>query len=221
MLYPLWTAKPGSGCSTTAVALATQLSGHERAEVLLVDLGGDLAAALGVNDATAGVTDWLAAGDATDEALRRVEVPVGAAIKLLPRGSDHSWRADRAEVLVRLLDHESRPVVIDIGTVGQGHGSPMDQLRLRLAERRHSLLVTRPCYLAMRRAVALPMRPGGIILIRERGRSLDAFDVADILGVSIAAQIDHDPAVARALDAGLLVRRCPRLLANQVRGVIR
>jgi hypothetical protein len=54
------------------------------------------------------------------------------------------------------------------------------------------------------------------VLVVEPGRSLDAAAVADVLGVPVTARIDLDPAVARAVDAGLLVRRTPRPLARAV-----
>src|SRR2546426_1176908 len=65
-----------------------------------------------------------------------------------------------------------------------------------------SLLVLRPCYLALRRAIAAPLRPSGVVLVNEPGRSLGRADVEDLLGVPVRAEIDVDPSVARAVDAG-------------------
>ena len=42
-----------------------------------------------------------------------------------------------------------------------------------------SLLVVRPCFLALRRAVAAPVRPSGVVLVREPGRSLGRRDVEE------------------------------------------
>jgi hypothetical protein len=79
-------------------------------------------------------------------------------------------------------------------------------------------LVTRPCYLALRRTPLgyARRRPDGIVLITEPGRALTASDVATIIGAPIRAELAQDPAVARAIDAGLLAHRLPRTLARAV-----
>jgi hypothetical protein len=74
-----------------------------------------------------------------------------------------------------------------------------------------SLEVLRPCYLALRRALDTPIRPTGIVLVNEPGRSLQRRDVEDVLGVPVWAEVPLDPSVARAVDAGLLGARLPRL----------
>jgi hypothetical protein len=80
-----------------------------------------------------------------------------------------------------------------------------------------SLLVLRPCYLALRRAVAAPFRPSGVVLVREPGRALTRRDVEAVLGVPVRAEVDVDPAIARAVDAGLLTARLPRGLERALR----
>ena len=80
-----------------------------------------------------------------------------------------------------------------------------------------SLLVIRPCYLALRRALEAPLRPSGVVLVAEEGRSLGRADVEDVLGVPVRAEIRVDPAVARAVDAGLLAGRLPRGLERALR----
>jgi hypothetical protein len=80
-----------------------------------------------------------------------------------------------------------------------------------------SLLVLRPCYLSLRRALQAPMRPSGVILVSEPGRSLGRSDVEDVLGVPVRAVVGIDPAVARAVDAGLLATRLPRGLERALR----
>lgn len=49
-------------------------------------------------------------------------------------------------------------------------------------------------------------------MVSEVGRALDRHDIEDVLGVPVRAQVPVDPAVARAVDAGLLARRPPRVL---------
>lgn len=78
-----------------------------------------------------------------------------------------------------------------------GHASSADRV----------LLVVRPCFVALRRAVAMPVRPDGVIVVTEEGRSLRASDVEAALGVPVIAEIAHDPALARAVDSGVLASR--------------
>ncbi len=73
----------------------------------------------------------------------------------------------------------------------------------------HSLLVTRACYLALRRAADPPLRPSGVVLVTEPGRALDRTDVEQVVGAPVRAEVAFDPAVARAVDAGLLASRLP------------
>lgn len=80
-------------------------------------------------------------------------------------------------------------------------------------------LVTRPCYLALRRSFTVP-RPDGLVVITEPGRALTVEDVAAVIGAPVRAVIPQDPAVARAIDAGLLASRLPRTLARTLRPLI-
>ena len=80
-----------------------------------------------------------------------------------------------------------------------------------------SLLVLRPCYLALRRALAAPIRPSAVVLVDEPGRALTRRDIEDVLGVPVRAEVDYDPAIARAVDAGLLAGRVPRSLEKALR----
>jgi hypothetical protein len=54
------------------------------------------------------------------------------------------------------------------------------------------------------------------VLIREPGRALHAADVERAVGVPVVAELDLDPAVARAVDAGLLAARLPRSLQRRL-----
>jgi hypothetical protein len=80
-----------------------------------------------------------------------------------------------------------------------------------------SLLVLRPCYLALRRAASFPLRPSGVVLVTDGGRSLTAADVEAVLGVPVRAVVDFDPAIATAVDAGSLGARLPRRLQRSLR----
>ena len=79
-----------------------------------------------------------------------------------------------------------------------------------------SLLVTRPCFLALRRASALDLRPTGIVLVVEDGRAITAGDIESVLGAPVVARVRSSPSVARAVDAGLLVGALPRSLERDV-----
>ena len=83
-----------------------------------------------------------------------------------------------------------------------------------------SLLVLRPCYLGLRRALAAPVRPSGVVLITDGARALGRRDVEDVLGVPVRAEIAIEEAVARAVDAGLLARRVPRPLERALRPIV-
>jgi hypothetical protein len=72
-----------------------------------------------------------------------------------------------------------------------------------------TLLVTRGCYLALRRAVRDLLPPAGVILVEEPGRALGANEVAEVVGAPIVARVPVRPAIARAIDAGVLAARLP------------
>lgn len=212
MLVTCWSVKGGVGTTVVSVALARvhALDGG----ALLVDLGGDVPATLGLPDPRdPGLTGWTTAGpDVAADALARLELSVAPDLALLPRGRGAHGPPERHEVLARLLAAEARPVVVDAGVVTDDHPTlPL------VAEASRSLLVTRACYLGLRRAIDLPVRPSGVVLLREPGRTMGRDDVENVVGAPIVADIPVDPSVARAVDAGVLARRLPRALARPLR----
>jgi len=217
VLYPLWTAKPGSGCSTTALLFAAHLA-RLHGDALLVDLAGDLSVVAGTDPAAAGVTDWLAS-DAEVAALAALESTLSPRLALLPRGGADAWADARGVDLVAAWVASVRPVVVDVSTLDPGDRSPLQRLRAAFVASDPSVLVTRPCYVALRRALALPVRPTGVVLLREPGRRFDRHVVAATLGVPVVALIDQHPAVARAVDDGRIVRRPPRVATRQVAAI--
>ncbi len=127
--------------------------------------------------------------------------------------------AENEQRLVEALK-QSNPVVVDCGSLSSRVGLD-SQIGLSTASASDiSLLVLRPCYLALRRALALPMRPTGVVLIREPGRALVRRDIEDVLGVPVCAEVPYDPAIARSVDAGLITRRLPRQLERALGGVV-
>jgi hypothetical protein len=215
VLVALWSAKGGSGVTVVAASLAFVLARSSPGGALLVDLAGDVPAVLGVPDPPGpGVADWLAAGESVPtDGLARLEVVVADGVALVPRGGGPVDVAGRGEVLGALLAADPRPVVVDCGA------APIGVPLAVAAAATHSLLVLRPCYLALRRALASPLRPSGVVLIDEAGRALGRRDVEDALGVPVRAVVAHDPRIARAVDAGLLARRLPGVLERSLRHV--
>jgi len=196
-----WAAKGGSG--TTVVACALALGSARNQPTTLIDLSGDCATALGMDEPTGpGIVDWLASPTAGPAELNRLAVDVRDDVHLIPRGEgpspDDQWTR-LATALAGLGN-----VIIDAGT-----GHPPQALHDAADQ---SLLVTRPCFIAIRRAQHLAIRPTGIVLVDEPGRSLTSRDVEHALGVPVAAEVRLDPAVARAVDAGLLIARLPKSL---------
>ncbi len=202
-----WTVKGGSG--TTVIASVIALLAARSTPTLLVDLAGDCPTALGVPDpAGPGVAEWLQSASASRDSLSRLAVPVTEQLRLVSSGqhpppSDAHW-ARLADALAALDG-----VVVDAGT-----GVPADEL-LEVASA--SLLVIRPCFLALRRAARITVAPTAVVLIVESGRALSTRDVERALGVPVIAEVPLDPAVARAVDAGLLTTRLPRSLVQPLR----
>lgn len=213
MVISCWSAKGGAGTTVVAVSLALVLAGRDGPGTLLVDLAGDVPAALGVPEPSGpGLAAWTTAGAAVPaDALARLEVAVRPGLDLLPRGAG-TLDPERTDLLGSLLAADHRTVVVDCGTIDAA--SPTLGVA---AGATTSLLVTRACYLALRRATTAPIRPSAAVLVAEAGRALDRRDVEAVLGVPITAEVSVDPGVARAVDAGLLATRLPRGLQRALR----
>jgi MinD-like ATPase involved in chromosome partitioning or flagellar assembly len=213
MLISCWSAKGGSGATVVAASLAILLSRDDSAGAVLADLTGDGPAVLGLEDPESpGLAGWLSAGDDVPaDALARLEVDIGPGLVLLPRGQGELG-VERANVLATLLDQSARPVVADCGTRLAGACEVVAGAAPR------SLLVTRPCYLSLRHALRASQRPTGVVVVREPGRVLRNADIERVVGAPVLAEIETDPAVARAVDAGLLTAtRLPRSIERALR----
>lgn len=218
MLTICWAAKGGSG--TTVFAAAKALASPD--DTLLVDLAGDAMVVLGLPEPDGpGVHDWLRSS-APAERLRRLEHSANERLSVLPSGLTdrvgHAGPADRADgsdhtsrwyELSAHLRAEPRPVIVDAGS-----GRPPAAL---LAAADETLLVMRACYVGLRRAAALDLTPTGVVLIEEPGRSLRAADIEASIGAPVVSTALLDPAIARAVDAGLLVSRIPGAWRRQLR----
>lgn len=211
-MHTMWSVKGGVGVTVLAASLAAAMA--RRGPAVLVDLCGDAPAVLGIAEPDGpGLVDWLGSASSGEDSLHRLRVPVATDLELLPCGNDRSvrWSAERATRLAEILSGWRAEVVVDAGRIGGAPTRPdHDHLVAALASTGRSVLVTTACYLALRRSVRCELRPDGVVLVDEPGRSLGAADVADVVGVPVLASLVHDPALARAVDAGLLVRRSNR-----------
>ena len=175
MVTLCWAAKGGSG--TTVVAASFALNSTHPS--LLVDLDGELPAALGLPEPDRpGVAEWLATDTPTDQ-LEDLLIDIAPHRWLLPWRSGANWAnrtapsieptALRWGQLGDWLNDSTRQRGYDI-TIDAGTGQPPPPLVERRVDR--SLLVTRPCYLALRRAVRGDTRPTGVVLVADAGRAL-------------------------------------------------
>ncbi|MFN8021526.1 MAG: hypothetical protein U0Q03_08370 [Acidimicrobiales bacterium] len=210
-MYTLcWSAKGGSGTSLVAASLAI-LSARQR-PTLLVDLGGDQPGLLGVPTPTGpGVGDWLGSPRATAESLRRLATEVAPQLQLLAAGSLADGRhVDdvHAERIAHALEHGETDVVVDAGP--HGRHAVLHSCASR------SLLVVRPTYLSLRRALLRPGLATGVVVLRDGRGGYSTADVAGAVAAPVVLDAICDPAVARAADAGLLATRLPLTWARTV-----
>ncbi len=207
-------SKGGVGCSTAAAS--TALFSAQQRDTLLVDLRGDLPDVLGVPADGPGLADWMTAESALPDTLARLEVdaterlsilPLGPSPALVERSRDEAMSlrlAERTRVLASLLQFDGRQVIIDLGI-------PDSSFSAVLAAADRSLLVMRPCYLAVRAAALVPP-PDEVVLINEVGRYFRPNDVAAAIAAPVDVVVMRDIDVARRIDAGLLMARIPKSL---------
>ncbi len=204
-----WAAKGGAGTSVFAAALALGYAGRSRHGAVLIDLAGDLPAVLGVPTPDKhGIVEWFQAPDTVS--YRGLETQVAPGLWLAHRGTG-GLQAAMGRRLASSLADLPVPVVVDCGT------APQDGAAVVAGRADHSVLVTRPCYLALRRAVAPDRpRPSGVVVVTEPGRVRSAEDISQALDAPVLTEIPCDPAVARHVDAGLLLAQTPASLAASV-----
>ena len=218
MLLALWSPKGGSATSVVAAALALVSAGRQ--ETRLADLGGDQPAILGLalqpslSGPAEGLTGWLAAGpSARTEWLDDMAVPVVPGLALLPLGSDvGAGVSPEAGAALAVALRDRAMAVLDAGS-GRDDGGA---IRAAIEVADAPLMVIRPCYLALRKAVGDPRlaRSAGAILVEDPGRALDAVDIAAVLGIPVVGRVPVRAEIARAVDAGVLPDRLPDPLAD-------
>lgn len=214
MLLALWSPKGGAGTSVLAAACAAVLA--RRGACRLADLAGDQPAVLGLGaDPETGITEWLATGaDAPVDALDRLAVEVAPALRLIPLGTPRVLAppaaAESGAALATALGSSASPCVVDAGRADQ----PATRMVVEIAD--VSVVVVRGCYLTLRRAVHAPLtaRADGLAFVDEPGRALGAAEARDVLDLPVLTRVPVRPAIARAVDAGVLALRPPDALAR-------
>ena len=208
-----WSVKGGSGTTVVASTLALMRAAESQRGALLVDLAGDVPAVLGLAEPSGpGISDWFAHCDLGSRmTLQSIAIQATANLQIIARGSKQLDANENFSELCAALKTFDLPIIVDAGC-----GLPSPDL---LAHASSSLLVTRPCYLSLRRAAQLSVSPTGIVLINEAGRALGKHDVEAVIGAPVIAEIIFDAAIARAVDAGLLASRIPTIMSKQLAAV--
>lgn len=217
MLVACWSVKGGCGTTVVAAALALLLAESGRDPVVLVDLGGDASAVLGVADrrGDAGLEPpwWDEPSSGSSPTAGRVR-SITPGLDLVSLGLPDPPSAARPGATERLITAlgEWEIAVVDCGPAG-----PRGPALTLAAEATISLLVTRPCFLALRRAAEAPIRPSAVVVVEEPGRALGSPDVEAVVGAPVRATVPWDAAIARVVDAGLLASRVPAPLSRALR----
>ncbi len=200
--------KGGQGVTTITAALGIlhAQAGHR---TLLIDTGGDLPAILGKPEPlSVGLSDYLIDPNFT---LDDITVTVGENLDVVTRGTGPIAFTTYTYGLITGGLGEYDTVIIDGGT---NNANPWNE------HAHETVFVTRPCYLAVRRAIHLPRRPSHVVLINEPGRALSVHDIEVVLGVPVTATIPVDIDTARIIDAGLLATRLPQHIHRALRPIV-
>ena len=211
MLISMWSLKGGQGTSVAAAMAAVRAAQDHTRRVRLVDLGRDQPAIFGTAVASESwLCRWTQSGLGAD-ALDRALVELAPNLSLLPRG-DGPLNPQRAGELVEWLKADNTTTIVDVGTLHrdleEGFAGSIHHRIIAASDQ--SILVTRACYLALRRTVNPPVRPTGVVLVAEEGHVLTARDCEGLIGTPVVAAVAVDPDTARAVDAGMLRTRVPK-----------
>lgn len=220
MFILCWSTKGGSGTTVVASVIGVLLGRSE--PTTIIDIGGDVPAALGISEPRGpGVNEWLQAPAADGHALVRLGTPVVHELTVVHRGGSQpgghlepdsaapgGWdRIADACVVASQRGH----VVVDAGRC-----EPPPDVHGRAD---HSLLVIRACYLALRRASIVSSLATAALLVDEPGRALGTADVERALALPVIGELPWDPGVARSVDSGILASRLPSALVRPLRRI--
>lgn len=205
----LFISPKGGNCTTVTAVATALLSAMAGRNTLLIDLCGDVPATMGMAEPNRpGINDWLGEHESTDAAsLVLLGEPLMDGLVVVHRGSRFVEGRPRWRELAEAIASLPHTVFVDAGT-----GFLPDQVVDAVDS---VTMVTKPCYLSLRRATMMP-RPDDVAVVVEAGRALTVRDVAHVLGVPISAEIPHNNAIARAVDAGLLHSRVESLFGRSL-----
>ena len=156
----------------------------------------------------------MAAGpQAASEWLEELAVPVVPGLSLLPGGPATRAAPPESGAALAVALRDGGTTVVDVGS-GEDESDGAGRAVVDVADT--ALMVIRPCYLALRRAVADPRlgSSAGAVLVEDAGRALDADDIAAVLGLPVVGRFPVRPEIARAVDAGVLRDQLPAPLAT-------
>lgn len=221
MIATMWALKGGQGTSTTAAMTAVGASADRPA--LLVDLCGDQTSLFRMGRQQEGIAEW-STGRHTAGELRHHAVHVTDTLRLLPRGRGPIDPVRAQELFDWLISaHPIKPVIVDAGTLDPETGGEARDHRLRhiAAEVAGvSILVTRPCYLALRRCSLNTLSPTGVAMVADGRRALGPVEIEQAAGAPVLAAIPFDHDVALAADGGGIAQLAWKESVEQLRGLV-
>ena len=202
-------SSPKGGIGTSVVAASLAIVSSSTTPTLLVDLAGDQAAILGLPQPPTGLSDW--ANGMTYREFDEIISLCHDNLYLAPTGTFdfETLNANAWDKLLRALSlkhSEGCNIIVDLGRAD-----------IPLALRKivdTCYLVTRPCYLALRRAVDLETAFSGVIVVNEPDRVLTSRDVESVLKLKCVAEIPYTSEISRRVDSGLLKSRLPMALQS-------
>ena len=202
-------SSPKGGTGTSVVAASLAIVSSSSSPTLLVDLAGDQAAILGLPQPPIGLSDW--ANGTTYREFDEIISLCHDNLYLAPTGTFdfETLNANAWNNLLRALSlkhSEGHNIIVDLGRAD-----------IPLALRKivdTCYLVTRPCYLALRRAVDLETAFSGVIVVNEPDRVLTSRDVESVLKLKCVAEIPYTSEISRRVDSGLLKSRLPMALQS-------
>ena len=194
----------GGNCTTVTATAYALLLAARGTPTLLIDLCGDIPAAMGMAEPTSpGINDWLREHSTTDaQAIMTMGTKFDNGLIVLHRGSPFVEGQPRWADLARAISSSPINVVIDAGI-----SFIPEELRQAVS---HITMVVKPCYLSLRRASRM-QRPTELFVVCEEGRALTIKDVGHVLGMPVTCEVPYTPAISRAVDAGMLPSRAEQL----------
>jgi MinD-like ATPase involved in chromosome partitioning or flagellar assembly len=199
--------KGGQGVTTITAALGV-LHAQAGQRTLLIDTGGDLPAVLSKPEPlSVGLVDYLIDPNIT---VDDITVNIGDNLDIVTSGTGPITFTTYTYGLITggLGDYDT--AIIDAGTCATEWNQHADR----------NVFVTRPCYVAVRRAIHLPRRPTEVLFMAESGRALSAHNIEVVLGVPVTATVPVDIETARIIDAGILGSRMPQKMSRVLAALV-